>query len=59
MVKEGGAALRHESWKARRRLDAAAYGVELHDLLSKVLGTMGSFDQLNLGNVCPSRVARR
>ena len=43
--------MHHESWKARRRLDHSAYGVEMHDLLSKVLDTMGSFDQVNLGNI--------
>ena len=51
MLKEGGAALHHECWKSRRRLDIAHYGVEIHELLSRVLETLGTYDQLNVGNL--------
>ena len=49
---EGGRpSLHHDMWTARRKLQAADYGVEMHELCAKAVEMLGTFDQLDIYNV--------
>eukprot|EP00974_Lingulodinium_polyedra_P049706 4780206-Lingulodinium_polyedra.AAC.1 len=47
MLRDGGAVLHHEMWKARRKLQATDFGVEIHGLCANVVELLGTFDQLD------------
>eukprot|EP00974_Lingulodinium_polyedra_P075076 7274997-Lingulodinium_polyedra.AAC.1 len=38
-------------WKARRKLQATDFGVEIHGLCANVVELFGTFDQLDLCNL--------